>query len=118
MTIDKEEKQHIRDDKRAHLGMIMTTVSTFILVVGLVWNQATWQASTTENISQLQSNVSQIHESVDENNKLIKLNTIRLSEVEGAIKKSVTREDLFHWLLELKENNPEIKVPLPPEKTN
>lgn len=116
MTTDNEERNHFKEDKRAHLGMIATSVSTFVLVVGLVWNQATWQTRTTQDIDRINTTQVTILQTTKDNGNLIKLNTIRLSEVETILEKSVTREDLFHWLLALKESNPTIKVPMPPEK--
>lgn len=116
MTIDKEEIVHITEDKKAHFGMLITTASTFILLAGLVWNQATWQAQTSKDINQMQNNIVTVQESVEENGSLIKLNTIRLSDLEARIHDGVTRETLYHWLLQLKKDNPAINVPQPPLK--
>ena len=116
MNTDKEERNIHNEVKKENFGMILTSVSTFILVVGLVWNQATWQEKTTQDIDRINSAQVAILNTTEENGNLIKLNTIRLAEVETILEKSVTREDLYHWLLALKEKNPTIKVPMPPEK--
>lgn len=99
------------------LSVIITSISTFLLVLGLVWNQATWQATTTVAMEHSNQTQVEILKTTEENGKLIKLNTIRLSEVENLLGKSVKREDLYRWLLSLKENNPEIKVPMPLSKS-
>jgi hypothetical protein len=114
----KEEiVQRYGEARRINMGVITTTISTFVLVLGLVWNQATWQAKTTDAVDRNNKTQMMILNKLDESSNLIKLNTIRLSEVENTLGKAVTREELFHWLLELKEQNPSIKVPLPPVLT-
>lgn len=115
MTTDNEERVHFIQDKKAHIGQLATSIPTLLLVVGLVWNQASWQARTTIDIDRMNSTQAQILRKTEENGNLIKLNTIRLAEVESVLEKSVTREGLYHWLLDLKERNPTIKVPMPPE---
>ncbi len=118
MATDNEERKHFSEDKKAHWALGISAIPTFMLLLTLVWQQSAFQTTLTEKLNHYGAKQEQILESVDENGKLIKLNTIRLSEVENILADSVTREDLFHWLLELKTNNPDIKVPLPPKKSD
>ena len=114
MLTENEDKD-VKANSRFNISSLTTGIPTFLLVVGLVWNQSDWQTRTTkdiENINQKQATILQITE---ENGNLIKVNTARLTELETMLENSVAREDLYHWLLALKESNPTISVPIPPQ---
>ena len=114
MSNNTKNAKHFYEDRRAHLSMLATLISTLVLLVGMAWKQATWQAEIGAAVISIRGSQEVILQNVANNGVLIKLNTIRLSELENKLDDGVMRESLYAWLLTLQEKNPKIKVPLLP----
>ena len=107
-----------KGENKALIGLSLTIVSTFIILLGLVWNQATWQTSISETVKSLSENQAKMLKKIEEQNLLIKDNTASINEVEMILEKSISREDMILWIFELKQLNPQISVPIPDKKNN
>ena len=103
-------------DSKAQFGLFATVVSTFVILLGLVWNQATWQSTVSKDVQALKNSQSIVIKKLEAQEALIKQNTGKLSELEATINESISREDMILWIFSLKEMNPEIAVPIPDKK--
>ena len=111
MSADNKNKTNL--DSKAGFAVLATVVSTFVVLLGLVWNQATWQSAVSANVSLLKTSQSLVITKLDESELLIRENAAKIEDIENALNKNISREDMIFWIFSLKQMNPDISVPIP-----
>lgn len=95
------------------VSQLASVISVAVVLLGLAWTGASWQTTINGYILEARERDVKMINAINKHSLLLEDITMRLAKIESEQDRSFNREDFLFWILALKDQNPDIKLPPP-----